>query len=82
MVGVEDSTERDVSLESRELVAKKGTAVVFSGEATVAKAVASTEDKEPVGVVDKGPSSLVEAKRIEVVSMEDVVRHMRQAQEA
>jgi hypothetical protein len=63
--------------------------VVSSGEASVAEAEACNEEKEPVGVVNKGPSSLVEAKHIEVLSMEatgsasvDIVRQVQHAHEA
>jgi hypothetical protein len=57
-MGVEDPTERDVPFVSCELVTEGGTAVVSSGEAAVVEAVVGSEEKEQVGVVDKGPSSL------------------------
>jgi hypothetical protein len=63
-MGVEDSTGRDFSFVSGELVTRGGTTTVSSGEAAMAEAIASNEEKEPVGVVDKGPSSLVEAECI------------------
>jgi hypothetical protein len=88
-MGVDDSTERDVSFDSSDLVTKGGTAVACSGEAAVVEAIACNEEKEPVGVVDEGPSSLVEAERIEVVIMAatgyaslDVVIHDQHEHEA
>ena len=88
-MGVEDPTERDVPFVSGELVTEVGTAVVYSGEAVVVEAVVGSEEKEHVGVVDKGPSSLSGVERMEAVSITaagaasgDIVRQVQQAQEA
>jgi hypothetical protein len=55
------------------LVTKGGTAVVSSEEVDVVEAKACSKEKKPVGVVDKGPSGLVETERIKVVSMAAIV---------
>jgi hypothetical protein len=55
----------------------------------VVEAIVSSEEKEHVGVVDKGSSSLVGVERIEAVSIAaagaasgDIVKQVQQAQEA
>jgi hypothetical protein len=71
-LGVENSTDRDevvLSYVSRELVTRRGTAVVSSGGTIVAEAVASIEEKESVGVEDEGPLSSLGEGPIEVVSI-------------
>jgi hypothetical protein len=89
MMGADDSTERDVTFVSCELVTEGGTAVVSSWEADVAKAIVGNEETEHVGVVDKGLSSLVGVERIEVVNivatgaaLVEIVRQVQQAHKA
>jgi hypothetical protein len=54
-IGLEHSTERDVTFVSGELETEGGAAVVSSGKVAVAEAIVGIEEKEPVGVEQKGP---------------------------